>query len=342
MEYIGWDAHKKYSLYVRMGEDGRCTRGTRVEHGDRQQFRAALHQLPAASPIAVETSGSWYWLVDELEQAGHYPILTDAGKAKRRMGETNKTDRLDARGLAMLLRNGTLPAVWIPPGEVRDQRELVRTRMALVRMRTRLKNRLAATWNKYGLEPGEASRRRALPAETARCVEIQETLLAQVHQQVAVCERRLLALLPDTPARQLLMSLPGIGRILGAVLAWEIGDIDRFAGPGSLANYAGLVPTVHASGGKRYLGPVRKDANHYLKWAYVEAANVIVTQQEAWAQRHVVRLYRRLRGPKGHAKAVVAVARHLAEASYWMLKKQEPYREPRAVSVPPPESAKEH
>ncbi|PMP96127.1 MAG: hypothetical protein C0168_03575 [Candidatus Aminicenantes bacterium] len=38
-------------------------------------------------------------------------------------------------------------------------------------------------------------------------------------------------------------------------------------------------------------------------------------------------LYFRLRAKKGHSKAVVAVARHLAEADYWILKKKEPYRE---------------
>jgi transposase len=67
------------------------------------------------------------------------------------MGQTNKTDRLDARGLNVLQRNGTLPTVWIPPGELRDQRELVRARMMLVRRRSQLKNRIHATLAKYAL-----------------------------------------------------------------------------------------------------------------------------------------------------------------------------------------------
>src|SRR4030081_2322678 len=64
---------------------------------------------------------------------------------KRRMGLTKKTDTLDARGLAILLRNGTLPEVWIPPSELRDQRELLRLRIFLVRLRTRVKNRIHGT-----------------------------------------------------------------------------------------------------------------------------------------------------------------------------------------------------
>jgi hypothetical protein len=59
-----------------------------------------------------------------MERAGHYPKLCNPWEAKRRMGLTNKTDKLDGRGLGILLRNGTLPDVWIPPRELRDQREL--------------------------------------------------------------------------------------------------------------------------------------------------------------------------------------------------------------------------
>jgi transposase len=90
------------------------------------------------------------------------------------MGQINKTDKLDASGLNTLQRNGTLPTVWIPPGAVRDQRELPRTRMALVRQRTQLKNRLHATLAKYALHDLEVSdlfgvRGRALLRQPARC-----------------------------------------------------------------------------------------------------------------------------------------------------------------------------
>lgn len=60
------------------------------------------------------------------------------------MGKTNKTDALDAKGLAILLHNGTLPESWIPPGELRDRRELLRTRMALRDLRSSLKHRIHA------------------------------------------------------------------------------------------------------------------------------------------------------------------------------------------------------
>jgi hypothetical protein len=75
------------------------------------------------------------------------------------------------------------------------------------------------------------------------------------------------------------------------------------------------------------MGRVRTDVNHYLKYAFVEAANVIVLNQDRLARRHAVQLYLRIRDRRGHGKAIVAVARHLAEATCSMLKKNEPYTE---------------
>ena len=74
-------------------------------------------------------SRDWYWIVDEIEAARCVPHLAHAAKAKAMMGHVHKTDKLDADGLGILLHNGTLPSVWIPPGELRDERELLRTRM---------------------------------------------------------------------------------------------------------------------------------------------------------------------------------------------------------------------
>src|SRR5437764_691296 len=134
-QFIGCDAHKKFSLFVAMNERGEYGPAVRVSH-ERQSMRRFLESLAAGSKIALETSGSYYWLVDEMKRAGHEAQLAHALTAKRRMEGRHKTDRKDAQGLAMLLRNGTLPRVWIPPQELRDQREMLRLRMTLVGMRT--------------------------------------------------------------------------------------------------------------------------------------------------------------------------------------------------------------
>ena len=107
---------------------------------------------------------------------------------------------------------------------------------------------------------------------------------------------------------QLIKSLPGVGDILAIVIALEIGDVERFASAEHLASYSGTVPRVSSSGGKTHYGRVRPDVNHYLKWAYIEAANCIALQQERQAGRHVVQLMKRIQKQKGYPKAAVAVA----------------------------------
>jgi len=103
---------------------------------------------------------------------------------------------------------------------------------------------------------------------------------------------------------------------LGIVILLEIGDIERFASAEHLASYSSTTPRVNASGGKVRYGRVRQDVNRYLKWAFMEAANIICLHHRRYPQRHVHRLYERVVRRKGHQKAIGAVARHLAGATY--------------------------
>jgi len=343
-QFIGCDAHKKFSLFIAMNQEGGYGKPIRVLH-DRERMRAFLEALPAGSKIALETSGSYYWLVDEMERAGHQAQLAHALTAKRRMEGRHKTDERDARGLAMLLRNGTLPRVWIPPAELRDQREMLRWRMSLVESRSQIKNRIhgvllrynvrAAASDLYGeagraeLDPEQGDLLAELPEWTRQSVEEQLETIDHLDRQIEDCEQKLEVLLEASAERDLLKTMPGVGPILSAVIALEIGDIGRFASPQNLASYAGLVPAARESAGKKRQGKCPADCNTYLKWAFIEAGNVVARHHKKWPGRHVAELYRRGKlNSRMHGKATVAVARHLAEASFWMLTKQQMYREP--------------
>ncbi len=296
--------------------------------------------MPGRFPVAVETVGNWYWIVDEIEQAGCRPRLVHAGKAKLMLGMVNKTDKLDARGLNKLQRIGTLPVVWIPPGQLRDKRELTRTRMVLVAQRTQLKNRIHSTLDKYGVRVGvsdlfgkkgrELLTRKLpkLPPNTRQVTEIMLSQIDLLEERIGAIEGRMREVLSPTREVELLETLPGVGFILATVIWLEVGDVGRFPGPGHLASYAGMVPRVHSSGGKTRYGRTRKDVNHYLKWAYCEAANVVARHRQKHPERHVSQLYERVMHRRGHQKAIGAVGRHLAEATYWMLKRDEPYKDP--------------
>ena len=102
MEYIAFDCHKKYTYAVVEDEKGRVHWEGKIVH------ERGLWLRPG-SPVAVETVGNWYWIVEEIEQAGCVPRLVHAGKAKLMLGMTNKTDKLDARGLNKLHERKPFP-----------------------------------------------------------------------------------------------------------------------------------------------------------------------------------------------------------------------------------------
>lgn len=344
-KYIGCDLHKKYSVFVTMDEQGRTGAPVTVPN-DRLELEQHLKTLEPGTPVAVEAGGGWYWFVDRLEQAGLDVRLVNPLEAKKRMAGRHKTDGRDAAGLAMLLRNGTLPEVWIPPAVLRDWRGLLRTRLALRHHTTTLKNRVHGAIRRYGQwQPGEAKNLfqgkgrvqlsvyvGGLPEETRIATRHEWELIDEVEAHIQELEKRIRLGVGRLGYVRLLRSLPGVGEILSATILLEIGDVRRFGCAAQLASYAGLTPTVHASGGKTRMGPTSRQANHYLKWAFVEAADCIVMQKQRYQDRHVVGLYERLRAAKNHGKAAVAVARHLAEASWWMLTKKQAYREPAPAS----------
>jgi len=213
--------------------------------------------------------------------------------------------------------------------------------MVMTSQRTRLKNRIQSTLSKYGWAGTEASdpygkKARAqlnqaiqqLPPETSQ---ITAALLAQldfIQGQIDDTEKRMRELVRDTPEMDLLRTLPGIGWILSAVIGLEIGVIGRFASAERYASYCGTTPRVHASGDKIRFGRLRPDVNRYLKWAYVEAAHSVCLQRGKFPLRHSSRLYERIRKRKGHPKAIGAVARHLAEATFHVLTRGQPYCDP--------------
>jgi transposase len=144
-----------------------------------------------------------------------------------------------------------------------------------------------------------------------------DELEARLHERVAV-----------TPDRQLLITIPGIGVILATTIVLEAGDMARFADAEHFAAYAGAVPRVQASGDKVQYGRTRPDVNRYLKWAFAEAANSVALNPKRCPDRHVSRLFLRTRRRRGHPKAIGAVARHLAEATFHVLTRNQENQAP--------------
>jgi transposase len=152
--------------------------------------------------------------------------------------------------------------VWIPPGELRDQRDLPRTRMVLSRQRIGLKNRIHATLAKYAIRVEEVSDifgtrglkllEAKLPLLPPHNRYATEELLAQLEQVVAGIgrfEQRMREVFAPSEKLQLIETLPGVGFILAVVILVEVGDVERLARAEQLAAYAGTTPRGIASGG---------------------------------------------------------------------------------------------
>jgi transposase len=339
-EYIAFDSHKHYTWVEHENIQTGKVRAYRLDHAP-GVIRRALALCAPGTPVAIEATANWYWITDEIEQAQCRPLLVHPRKAKLMTGLINKTDHLDTQGMNRLQRNGTLPVVWLPPGPLRELRELTRTRVVLVAQRTRWKNRITSTLAKWGVPPSAYSdpygkRARAeweqrivsLPEQTGWTLRQMLEQLDHLNRQVAAFEQRLEGLVEVTPEMQWLLTLPGVGVILAATIALEVGEVSRFPGADRLASYAGTVPRVHASGDRMRFGRTRPDVNRYLKWAFAEAGNSVAVNHRRWPERHVSQLYLRVRSRKGHAKAVGAVARHLAEAAFHVLSRRQEYRDP--------------
>jgi transposase len=161
--------------------------------------------------------------------------------------------------------------------------------MVLVRQRTQLKNRIHANLAKYGLKAtgvtdlfGVRGRNilddllNEFPTQTRYATEILIENLDHLEGELKTIEKRMSEFFGDLKSLELIQTLPGVAMILGVVILTEVGDIERFPSASHMASYAGKTPRVHASGGKVRYGRTRPDVNHYLKWAYAEAANAVM------------------------------------------------------------------
>ena len=224
--------------------------------------------------MGVETIGNSYWIVKEIEAAGMKPQLVHARKAKMMLASSRKTDKLDAHGIDRLQRVGTLPTVWIPNGALSDRRDLFRTRMTVTHRRTTTKNRIHASLAKYRIRiedtsdifnnKGRAAIDEALttvPEHTQFAAQVLLNELDELETKIKAYEERIISTFSETEEVKLLRTIPGIGPILGEVIASEIGDISRLATAAQLASYAGTTPSVHASGGKYRYGRAPADTN---------------------------------------------------------------------------------
>lgn len=283
-----------------------------------RQFRGQAVQ------VAVEACGFWPAFREVVEAEVTRLVLVHPQRVKAIASAKLKNDRVDSATLAQLLRCDLLPESWQADRETQGRRQQVRLRATLVRQRTRLKNQVHAVLHQRGLRSpvtdlfGKRGRQwlaaAKLPAQAKEAVTVCCRLIDGYTKEIEEQNRQLsVEVLKDARARWLL-TIPGIGVYSAMLLLAEIGDIARFADKHALCSYAGLVPRVRESAGKRARGGITRQGSPWLRWIMVEAAQVATRCSPAAA-----RYYQRLRRQKPAHVARVALARKLLVTVWAML-----------------------
>jgi len=280
--------------------------------------------------VVVESTFNWYWLVDGLMDNGYQVHLANPAAIKQYEGLKHTDDQRDAYWLAQMLRLGILPEGYIYPKEDRPVRDLLRRRMLFVRQRTALMLSFQSMVSRNLNQTISATEIKKLQCADAATLFNHEYLqLAGAYMIYLVqcqleatgqIEHDVLSQVRLRPEFQSLLTLPGVGKILGITIMLEVGDIHRFPTVGDYSSYCRCVKTDRLSNGKSKGKGNKKNGNKYLAWAYVEAAH--------FANRtypEVQRFYQRKRAKTNSIVATKAVCNKLARASYWMMKKQAPY-----------------
>src|SRR2546429_2579862 len=154
MNSVGIDLHRKRSHVAALDETGAQLLSRRIVN-DPQTFLALLEDVGECR-IALEATYGWEWLADVLQDAGYELHLAHPMRTKAIASARVKTDAVDARTLAHLLRADLLPEAYIAPRELRELRELLRHQIGLTRLRTALKNRVHALLARQGIQRGRA------------------------------------------------------------------------------------------------------------------------------------------------------------------------------------------
>lgn len=283
--------------------------------------------------IAMETCGfAGYW-ADVLDPLGEVAVLHAREVAARR-GNKRKNDRRDAELLVRLSATNDLPRAHIGTTAERDWKDLLRYRVGLVRVGTRLRVRLRNVAQRYGarLEASDvdSAKGRALWAQFALrdphrlIVDQLLEVLAEVDDRIAAVETQISERAPTSaPARvvELLDTLPGVGPFGALLIAAEVGDWKRFPRAESVACFAGLIPSEDSSGGRVKRGAITKEGSCYLRWIAVQAA------LKHGCSPRLDALYQRVASRRGAMKARGAVAREILEIAWHLIRTDTPYEE---------------
>jgi transposase len=338
MWHCGIDYHKRYSTACVIDEAGQIVREERLGHEDGgRMIERFFEGMKEPCEVVFEAGQNWMWLYEVVEPMRMVSGIHVASPYQTRLiaAAQIKTDKMDARKLAQLLRAKLIPEVHIPGVATRAHKLVLRQRMFLVRQRTRVRNRIHKVLaRQHHLEmpvvsdlfgaKGRAALQAARIGEPDRhLLDDALAVLATLDERIKREERLIKEPMATNGSLRYVESMPGMGPILGGVVVTEIDEIERFRDADKLSAYAGLVPSTYSSGGKTTHGRTLSACNKWLKWALIEGAWVAVGHSAYFGA-----FYRRQLGRgKTKTKSIVIVARRMCHIIWQMLHEQRPYEE---------------
>lgn len=335
--YCGIDLHARI-LYVCILNK----QGEKVLHKkmgtDRDELLELLAPYQGDIVIGVECMHCWYWVSDLCLDYAFDFVLGHALYMKAIHGGKTKNDRIDSFKIAALLRGGNFPIAYVYPKAMRATRDLLRRRTKIVRHGADLKAHVSNTFSQYNLPTHHQNLRYPCAREEVRqkfeqpainrtidmdlnIIEFYTRELASVEHFIEQCAKQ-----HNPQDYQLLLTIPGIGRILALTILYEIGHVQRFPSVQNFASYSRLVKCKAESAGKSYGTNGNKIGNAHLKWAFSEAA-VLYLRGNDKAKHYITRLQKRM----SKAKALSALAHKIGRCVYFMLKNKTVFDEQRLI-----------
>ena len=336
--YIGLDVHKKTVSYCIKQADGKIIEENKLL-SRRDVLRRWAQQQSKPWIGAMEATLFSGWIYDTLKpyavrlEMGHPARMKAIGASKK------KSDKLDARTVADLLRANLLPACYVAPPELRELRRCLRYRATVVRQSVRMKNKISgllmeagAPYNKQRLHGGKYFHHlletlEEVPDSVKDLLRMSRSLLEMFES----AQKRLvqgLLIHPRLAARvERLMTIPGVGQITALTWALEIADPHRFGNGGDVISYCGWTAALRCSADKQQRGPISKQRNAWLQTTLIEAAKLT----PRW-NRQLHQLYQR-EAQRGHAnRATLEVARKLALYLLAVDRSGQPFRIPQQAT----------
>jgi transposase len=279
--------------------------------------------------VAMESSNQVAPLYRQLTKEG-YSVVVSHPKKTRYIAEAKiKSDRVDSKAIAELLRLDALPLAYMPDKETAMLREKVRRRAFLVRERVKLRVKVKAIltyegikWPPdHGLFTGKGVE--WLHALNLDSVESYLRVMVSLDDEIRLLSKQLRGEAEDDEDVKLLMTIPGVGYYSALLIKSEVGDINRFPFGERLCSYAGLVPSTHSFGASVRHGGITREGSRWLRWVMVEAAQTHVHKYDT----SITRAYNRIAERRGKRVATVAAARKLLMCCYSVMKNKRPYHD---------------